>query len=252
MKILFLLAFLPLCISNQDHQELQENLKLVIIDDQVKKDIIFQVKSELKEELSDILTEEFSQRLFGVFSRITNATASQAKNELKSEIKEELIEELTTELIFESDQSRIMNGPIVERDDCKAVKFLSLNRLKFDMVYENNKDCYAEIRFEREIDLKLSILNFFVSKIFKYLFPKSIIFFSIFNFSLGTFLRGVKVTDFLVTDLKSSKDQWAIKGYWRDMKDLNLELFYMNGLVKTSFYDGKLWNIADTIDLAIL
>ena len=73
-----------------------------------------------------------------------------------------------------------------------------------------------------------------------------------FNFSLGSFLRDEMVTDFLVTDLKSSKDQWAIKGYWRDIKDLKLELFYMNGLVKTLFYDGKLWNIADTIDLAIL
>ena len=193
MKILFLLAFLPLCISYgyEDLQELQENLKLIIIDvlgqvkselkeemrGEVKNELKDEVKTELKEELTDILTEEFSQRLFGVFSRITNATASQAKNELKSEIKEELIEELTTELIFESDQSRIMNGPIVERDDCKAVKFLSLNRLKFDMVYENNKDCYAEIRFEREIDLKLSVLNFFVSKKFKYLFPKSKVFF---------------------------------------------------------------------------
>ena len=177
MKILFLLAFLPLCISNEDLQELQENLKLIIIDvlgqvkselkeemrGEVKNELKDEVKTELKEELSDILTDEFSQRLFGVFSRITNATASQAKNELKSEIKEELIEELTTELNFESDQSRIMNGPIVERDDCKAVKFLSLNRLQFDMVYENNKDCYSEIIFEKEIELKLFILNFKVS-----------------------------------------------------------------------------------------
>lgn len=187
MKILFLLAFLPLCISYgyEDLQELQENLKLIIIDvlgqvkSELKEEMRGEVKNELKDEVKTELKEELSDILKVEFSRITNATASQTKNELKSKIKEELVEELTTELISSMDENRnrIMNGPIIERDDCKAVKFLSLNRLQFDMVYENNKDCYAEVRFEREIDLKLSILNFFVSKKIEYLFPKSKVFF---------------------------------------------------------------------------
>ena len=42
------------------------------------------------------------------------------------------------------------------------------------------------------------------------------------------------------TDWKSSKDLWVTKGYYQHIKDLKLELFYINGLVKTLFYDGKL------------
>lgn len=146
MKILSLLAFLPFCFSNDltietNNQELvqvEDTLKIVIINDQIKKELISQVKTELKEEM-----------------RV------EVKAELKSEIKEELVEELTTEVI--SNENRIMNGPVIERDNCNAVKFLSLSRLQFDMVYENNKDCYSEIIFEKEIELKLFILNFKVS-----------------------------------------------------------------------------------------
>ena len=119
---------------------MEDTLKIVIINDQIKKELISQVKTELKEEM-----------------RV------EVKAELKSEIKEELVEELTTEVI--SNENRIMNGPVIERDNCNAVKFLSLSRLQFefDMVYENNKICYSEIIFEKEIELKLFILNFKVS-----------------------------------------------------------------------------------------
>ena len=80
MKILILLAFLPLCISNQ---ELHENLKLVIFDDQLKKDLIFQVKSELKEEMR---------------GEVKNELKGEVKTELKAELSDTLKEEFSKKI----------------------------------------------------------------------------------------------------------------------------------------------------------
>ena len=64
--------------------------------------------------------------------------------------------------------------PTITRDDCNSTKFLTSNRIQFNMenkrpqkpVYSNGKKCYAEVYLPAQADLKLTVSNFNVSQIY--------------------------------------------------------------------------------------
>ena len=85
-------------------------------------------------------------------------------------------------------------APFISTDDCNAVTILNDGRLEFFMEYVNSKDCYAEIKFQGKVNLKLTVENFQVSgsihfimlTYLKYLISKSLSF-SLKLLSTGTF-----------------------------------------------------------------
>ena len=58
--------------------------------------------------------------------------------------------------------------PVITRNDCQSIQFVNTTRLQFDMEYVNYKDCYAEVEFPAEVDLKLTVSNFKVSTNFSF------------------------------------------------------------------------------------
>ena len=62
----------------------------------------------------------------------------------------------------------------ITRNDCQSIQFVNTTRLQFYMEYVNNKDCYAEVEFPAEVDLKLTVSNFKVSTIFSFSLKKII------------------------------------------------------------------------------
>ena len=64
--------------------------------------------------------------------------------------------------------------PTITRDDCNSTKFLTSNRIQFNMenkrpqkpVFSNGKKCYAEVYLPAQADLKLTVSNFNVSQIY--------------------------------------------------------------------------------------
>ena len=57
----------------------------------------------------------------------------------------------------------------ITRNDCNSIKFLTSNRLQFDMEYAEylyEKDCFVEVYLLQKADLKLTVSNFKVRQIY--------------------------------------------------------------------------------------
>ena len=159
---------------NEKSEDLKSELKIefteyisnqtsVVVTDvlapQMEENVIAKV-DEAKKEITEDLTS-----IVDAMKDPLKAELVETVESMKAPLKAELTSELTNVFDQRNDEKiQMMHKIKVSRDDCNSFEML-FNTFKFNIEYENSKDCYLEITFPREVSLQLAVSNFKVSKI---------------------------------------------------------------------------------------